>query len=244
MARLDGRVVLISGGARGQGAAEAARCVAEGATVWITDVLDTEGEKTAADLGITYRHHDVVDAGRWEEIVGEVTAEHGRLDGFVNNAGIFRHGGVLDTDEATYRQVIDINQVGVFLGMRAVAPAMVASGGGSVVNISSIAGLRGAAMALAYGASKWAVRGMTKSVAVELAPRGVRVNSVHPGLIDTPMLDYLAEGRFSKEDLTSRVPLGRLADSDDVADVVLFLLSDESRYCTGQEFVVDGAMTA
>lgn len=244
MARLDGRVVLITGGARGQGAAEAAKCVAEGASVWITDVLDADGEKTAADLGVEYRHHDVVDAARWAAVVDEIVGVHGRLDGVVNNAGIFRHGGVLDTDEATYREVIDINQVGVFLGMQAVAQPMIDSGGGSIVNISSIAGLRGAAMALAYGASKWAVRGMTKSAAVELAPRGVRVNSVHPGLIDTPMLDYLAAGRISRDDLTSRVPLGRLADSDDVADVVMFLLSDESRYCSGQEFVVDGAMTS
>jgi 3alpha(or 20beta)-hydroxysteroid dehydrogenase len=244
MTRLDDRIVLVTGGARGRGAAEAERCAAEGATVWITDVLDAEGEKTAADIGATYRHHDVVDAQQWQAVTDEIVAAHGRLDGLVNNAGIFRHGGLAETDEDLYRQVVDINQIGVFLGMRSVAPAMVASGAGSIVNISSIAGLMGTPTCIAYGASKWAVRGMTKAAARELAASGVRVNSVHPGLIDTAMLEYLAGSTEAKDALAELVPMGRLADAYDVADVVLFLLSDDSRYCTGQEFVVDGGVRA
>ena len=245
MARLDGKVILITGGARGQGEAEARRCTAEGASVVITDILDGDGKAVAADISATYHHHDVVSSSDWTAVVDATIEQHGRIDGLVNNAGIFVVKAMLDTDEATYRRVVDVNQVGVYLGMAAVAPSMVEHGGGSIVNISSIAGMRGAAVAFAYGASKWAVRGMTKSAAVELGPHQIRVNSVHPGLIDTQMLAELSVmGDDWKEQLAQRVPIGRLASADDVADVVLFLLSDESRYCSGQEFVVDGAVTA
>jgi 3alpha(or 20beta)-hydroxysteroid dehydrogenase len=244
MARLDGKVALISGGARGQGAAEAALFAAEGATVVITDLLDDEGAKTAADIGATYLHHDVTSEAGWTAVVDEVTARHGRLDVLVNNAGIFRVLPMMMTTEEVYRQVIDVNQVGVFLGMKAVTPTMVEQGSGSIVNISSVAGLRGGGGTLAYSASKWAVRGMTKVAASELAPFGVRVNSVHPGIIETKMLDEIAQyGEGAMEAVVARIPMGRSTGPDDVARLVLFLASDESSYCTGSEFVVDGGMT-
>jgi 3alpha(or 20beta)-hydroxysteroid dehydrogenase len=244
MARLDGKVALISGGARGQGAAEAALVAAEGATVVITDLLDDEGAKTAADIGATYLHHDVTSEAGWTAVVDEVAARHGRLDVLVNNAGIFRVLPMMMTTEEVYRQVIDVNQVGVFLGMKAVTPTMVEQGSGSIVNISSVAGLRGGGGTLAYSASKWAVRGMTKVAASELAPFGVRVNSVHPGIIETKMLDEIAQyGEGAMEAVVARIPMGRSTGPDDVARLVLFLASDESSYCTGSEFVVDGGMT-
>ena len=163
MGKLDGRVALITGGARGQGAAEAALFAAEGATVFLTDVLDDEGEKTAAACGGVYLHHDVTSESRWEDVVQAILKDHGRLDILVNNAGIFKLGGVVTTTLEDYRQVIEINQVGVFLGMRAVAKPMIERGSGAIVNISSVAGMQGSPGAIAYGASKWAVRGMTKS---------------------------------------------------------------------------------
>jgi 3alpha(or 20beta)-hydroxysteroid dehydrogenase len=161
----------------------------------------------------------------------------GRLDVLVNNAGIFRLGQLASTTVDDWQQA-----TGVFLGMKAAAPVMRAQRSGSIVNISSVAGLRGSAGAFAHGASKWAVRGMTKSAAQDLAPVGVRVNSVHPGLIATAMLDQL--GEQPREALGARIPMGHTADADDVARLVLFLASDESAYCTGHEFVVDGGMTA
>jgi 3alpha(or 20beta)-hydroxysteroid dehydrogenase len=242
MGRLDGKVVLVTGGARGQGAAEGRRCAAEGATVVLTDVLDDEGAATAAAIGVRaeYRHHDVTDPAAWTAVADGVLDRHGRIDVLVNNAGVFRILGLLDTDPQEWDRIVAVNQTGVFLGMRAVAPAMMAAGRGSIVNISSMAGLQGTS-ALAYSATKWAVRGLTRSAARELGPHGVRVNSVHPGLIDTAMLDELGDRRSA---VAQRVPLGRVATADEVADLVLFLASDESSYCTGHEFVVDGGMTA
>jgi len=242
MARLEGKVALITGGARGQGAAEGRLFAAEGATVYLTDVL-SEGRSVADEIGGTFFEHDVTDAAAWEAISKDITAEHGRIDVLVNNAGIFRLGGVTTTDQELWDSTIAINQTGVFLGMRAVAPTMIDNGGGSIINISSIAGLRGAGVALAYASTKWAVRGMTKSAAQELAPAGVRVNSIHPGIINTPMLAAFDEAGV-REDVRSRIPMGFEATADDVANMALFLPSDESSYCTGSEFVVDGGMTA
>ena len=243
--KLDGRVALITGAARGQGAAEAQLFASEGATVVLTDVLDDDGAKTAAECGGVYLHHDVRDETRWQQVVQEIVARHGHLDVLVNNAGIFRMAGILTTTEAAYREVIDINQVGVFLGMRAVAPQMVSQEGGSIVNISSIAGMQGSAGALAYSASKWAVRGMTKGVAQELGRYGVRVNSIHPGIIDTPMLHEAASSDSGMRDrFTRSIPMGRLAEAEEVAKLALFLACDDSSYCSGAEFVIDGAMTA
>ena len=177
MGKLDGRVALITGGARGQGAAESALFASEGASVVLTDVLDADGRATAAAIGGMYLRHDVTSEARWDEVVAEVVAQHGKIDILVNNAGIFKTGGILNSSLADYMRVIEVNQVGVFLGMRAVAKHMVERGSGAIVNISSIAGMQGSPGAAAYGASKWAVRGMTKGAASELGRYGIRVNS-------------------------------------------------------------------
>ncbi len=242
MARLAGKVALITGGARGQGASEGRLFASEGATVYLTDVL-TEGRAVADEIGGTFFEHDVTDAAAWEAIAKDIVAEHGRIDVLINNAGIFKLGGVTTTDRELWDTTIAINQTGVFLGMQTVAPTMVENGSGSIINISSIAGLRGAGVALAYASTKWAVRGMTKSAAQELAPAGVRVNSIHPGIINTPMLATFDDADL-REDVRSRIPMGYEASADDVANMALFLASDDSSYCTGSEFIVDGGMTA
>jgi 3alpha(or 20beta)-hydroxysteroid dehydrogenase len=247
MGRLDGKVVLITGGARGQGAAEGTLFASEGAAVVLTDVLDDEGKQTAADIGdrATYLHHDVTSEDDWSATVDAVLAEHGRIDALVNNAGIFMVLPMAMTSLEEYERVIGVNQVGVFLGMKAVTAPMVDQQSGSIVNISSVAGLRGSPGTIAYSASKWAVRGMTKVAANELAPFGVRVNSIHPGIIDTPMLGELTKwGDDAMERILSRIPMGRIAVADDVARLALYLVSDDSAYSTGAEFIVDGGMTA
>ncbi|HVM51682.1 MAG TPA: glucose 1-dehydrogenase [Acidimicrobiales bacterium] len=244
--RLDGKVALISGAARGQGEAEARLFAAEGARVVLADVLDEDGTTVAKDLGdaAMYVHLDVTSESDWQAAVDKAIDRFGAIDVLVNNAGVFTMGPLAMTELEDYRRVIDINQVGVFLGMKAVASHMAARATGSIVNISSVAGLQGSAGTIAYTASKFAVRGMTKVVAKELGPFGVRVNSVHPGLIDTAMLRQITDVVNDDALLKSRIPLGTFAESGDVADLVLFLASDESRYCTGAEFVVDGGMTA
>ena len=240
MALLDERVAIITGGARGQGAAEGARFTAEGAVVYLTDVLAAEGEETAAGIGATFLEHDVTDPQQWNTVVERVLEEQGRIDVLVNNAGILYWGGITQTPLEVWERVVAVNQTGVFLGMRAVAPPMIEQGSGSIINISSIGGLRGAEVCFAYGATKWAVRGMTKSAARELGPHGIRVNSIHPGIIDTPMM---ADQRIA--DMAKRcVPLGRTASPDEVAKLALWLACDESAYATGAEFVLDGGFTA
>jgi len=241
MGRLDGKICLITGAARGQGAEEARLFAREGATVWLTDVLDDPGARTGADIGGTYRHLDVRSERGWADLVAEIIARDRRIDVLVNNAGIFRSNRMRETSLEEFTTVMDVNCVGVFLGMRAVATPMREAGAGSIVNISSLAGLQAAAGAFAYGTSKWAVRGMTKSAAIELARRGVRVNSIHPGLIETDMLGQLPT---DLDRMTRGVPLGRTAAASEVAAVALFLASDESSYCTGSEFVVDGGLHA
>jgi len=245
MGRLDGKVAIVTGGARGQGGAEAALFRAEGAEVVLTDVLGDEGQALAADIGATFVAHDVRSEEEWAEVVRQTVERHGRIDVLVNNAGIFQRAKLLDTDVETYRRIIDVNQVGVFLGMRAVAPTMIAQGAGSIVNISSIAGLRASAGGFAYGASKFAVTGMTKSAAMELARHDIRVNSIHPGMIETDMMTEVTGGSTDRHDRFARsVPLRRPAEPDEVARLALFLASDDSSYCTGSEFVVDGGLTA
>lgn len=243
MGRLEGKVALITGGARGQGAAEAARFVLEGATVYITDVLDEEGAATAAELGdaVTFLHHDVTSEQEWIAIVDGIVEAQGRIDVLVNNAGIFQVIGVADTSLEDWNRMIAINQTGVFLGIREVGRKMCEQGSGSIINISSIAGMGGVPMAFAYSASKWAVRGMTKSAAIGFAPHGVRVNSVHPGIIETAMLEEFGD-RIPA--ITNQIPIGRTASADEVANLVLFLASDEASYCSGHEYLVDGAMKA
>lgn len=243
MGRMDGKVALITGGARGQGEAEGRLFRDEGAEVVLTDVLAAEGGALATEIGATFIEHDVTDEAAWQGVAKQVMADHGRVDVLINNAGIFRMAGLNETDRALWDSMIAINQTGVFLGMQAISPAMIEQGSGSIINISSIAGLRGAGTAFAYGASKWAVRGMTRSAAQELAPHGVRVNSIHPGIIDTPMAQEF--DRVGVRDLvTERIPMGHLADASEVAKLALFLASDDSTYCTGSEFIVDGGFTA
>ncbi len=242
MDRLENKVALITGGARGQGAAEARLFAEHGAKVCVTDVL-SEGQAVADEIDGLFFEHDVTDSGAWEAVVAEVVGHYGKVDILVNNAGIFRLGGVTDTDRELWDSTIAINQTGVFLGMAAVTPNMVENGSGSIINISSIAGIRGAGRALAYAASKWAVRGMTRSAAQELAPSGVRVNSIHPGIIDTPMLQTF-DAAGVREQVQAAIPMGFEASAYDVANLAMFLASDESSYCTGSEFIVDGGMTA
>ena len=243
MGRLDGKIALISGGARGQGAAEAKLFAAEGATVRITDVLDDIGNETAESLGdaVSHRHHDVAAGDQWTRVMDELLQDFGRLDVLINNAGIFQMGNLATTTLDDWDRMIAINQTGTFLGMQAAARPMREQKSGSIINISSIAGLSGAAMAHSYGATKWAVRGMTKSAARELAEFQVRVNSIHPGIIETPMLEAFGNLR---EQIEQSIPFGRTAEASEVAQLAVFLASDESSYSSGHEFVIDGAMRA
>ena len=248
--RLEGKVALITGGARGMGASEAQLFIDEGAKVVISDVLDSVGQETAKRLSpdgsvCTFIHHDVTKEDDWVSVVESVIKMYGQLDILVNNAGIFERGSVLDTTLPAFSRTMDINVTGVFLGMKAVAPHMVSRGKGSIINISSVAGLDGTPGFLAYGASKWAVRGMTKGVAKELAPFGIRVNSIHPGIIDTPMLQTFDEaGEGVREMVRTRIPLGYEAEPIHVARLALYLGSDDSAYSTGSEFVVEGGWSA
>ncbi|WP_034471955.1 glucose 1-dehydrogenase [Afipia sp. P52-10] len=243
MARFDGKVILISGGARGQGAAEARLLVAEGAKVVIGDVLEKEGTALAKELGIaaTFVHHDVTSEAAWTNAV-KAAENFGGLHGLVNNAGVYQPKSLMETDTALWDRHIRINQYGCFLGMKAVVPAMERTGGGSIVNISSGAGLRGSPQAFAYSATKWALRGMTKSAAIDLARHKIRVNSVHPGPIDTEMLNVRTPEQNAAR--VKAVPMKRQGTADEVAHLVLFLLSDESGYITGAEVAIDGGITA
>jgi len=246
--RLEGKVALITGGARGMGASEAALFADEGASVVVSDLRVDAGEETARRISpdgsvCRFVRHDVTSEDDWVATVAFVLDTFGRIDILVNNAGIFEGGTVLDTTLEAYRRTIDINQVGVFLGMKSVAPLMVAQKSGSIVNISSVAGMAGTPGFLAYGASKWAVRGMTKGVARELAPYGVRVNSIHPGIIDTPMLAAFDDAGV-RELVRQRIPVGYEAEPVHVARLALYLASDDSSYSTGSEFIVDGGWSA
>lgn len=241
---LEGKVALITGAARakGQGAAEGRLFASRGATVVLTDVLDEEGERTAAGIeGADYLHLDVASEEGWDAVVGDIVARHGRLDILVNNAGIARTARLVNTTMDDWHLTMAINQTGVFLGMRAGARAMIEAGnGGSIVNISSVAGMEGLFGSTAYGASKWAVRGMTKIAAKELGRHGIRVNSIHPGFIDT---DMLAQGNFDDDQrakMARSAPIGRIGVPEDIAGMALYLVSDAASFVTGQEFVVDG----
>jgi 3alpha(or 20beta)-hydroxysteroid dehydrogenase len=235
MGRVDGKVALISGGARNIGGASARLLVAEGAKVIIGDLLDEEGAALAAELGDSarYVHLDVTSDDDWRAAVALTVTEFGKLDVLFNNAGIFNGGPINRYKAELWHQMLDVNLTGAFLGMRAASDAMIAAGGGSIINTSSIEGLRGTPWAHGYVASKWGLRGLTKSVALELAPHGIRVNSIHPGRISTPATDAMPEDMIP-------IPLGRPGKPEEVATFVLFLASDESSFSTGAEFVVDG----
>lgn len=233
--RVDGKVVLISGGARNIGGASARALVAEGASVVIGDVLDDEGKALADELGdaARYVHLDVTSDEDWRAAVAFAVAEFGKLNVLFNNAGIFNGGPLNRYKRDQWQQMLDINLTGPFLGMRAATDALIAAGGGSIINTSSIEGLRGTPWAHGYVASKWGLTGLTKSAAMELAPHGIRVNSVHPGRISTPATDQMPEDLIP-------IPLGRPGKPEEVASFVVFLASDESSFATGAEFVVDG----
>jgi 3alpha(or 20beta)-hydroxysteroid dehydrogenase len=239
--RLEGKVALISGGARGQGAAEARLFAAEGAKVVIGDVLDDEGRRTADELGdaVSYSHLDVTDEDNWQAVVAEAEALHGPVGVLVNNAGVLSFGSLEKVELAEFERVMRINVHGVFLGMKTVAASMERAGGGSIVNTSSTSGLTGLPFLSAYTASKWAVRGLTKTAAIDLGRKGIRVNSVHPGGIDTPMI----AGTASDAPFYKRLPVARMGTADEVARAVLFLASDEASYTTGAELAIDGGAT-
>lgn len=239
MGRVDGKVALITGGAkdRGMGAASARMLVAEGAKVVIGDVLDEEGAALAAELGdaARYVHLDVTSGEDWKAAVDTAVREFGKLDVLVNNAGIVQAAPLKTADIERWKKVLDVNLTGPMRGIQAVIDPMIAAGGGSIVNISSIEGMRGAVWAHSYVASKWGLRGLTKSTALELAPEKIRVNSIHPGFIRTPMTKHLPD------DIVS-APMGRAGTPEEVATFVVFLASDESSFATGSEFVVDGGL--
>jgi 3alpha(or 20beta)-hydroxysteroid dehydrogenase len=243
--RLDGKVALVTGAARGIGAAIARRFAAEGARVLITDVDEDGARQLAAELGALARGHDVTSEAAWAEVARWAVELHGHVDVLVNNAGLFLSARLQNTSLDEFRRVQEVNQVGVFLGMRTIAPLMVSQGSGSIINMSSVSGRMGSPYLTAYAASKWAVRGMTKCVAKELAPAGVRVNSLHPGLTDTDMhARQQAQTPELVRKLTAGIPMGRIGDPSEVADAAVFLAADESRYVTGSEIVIDGGASA
>jgi len=245
MGMLEGRVAIITGAARGQGAAAARRFVGEGARVVIADVTDDTGKTLADELGAAalYRHLDVSSEQEWDAVVGEAVEQFGGLDVLVNNAGVLHFAALTDTTLADYQRVIGVNQIGTFLGMRAAARVMRADG--SIVNVSSVEGMAGMPYVLAYTASKFAIRGMTKVAALELGPRGIRVNSVHPGMIDTKMVqDAIGGHEVDVTPVTNKLALRRVGRAAEIAELVLFLASDRSSYSTGSEFVADGGSLA
>ncbi|HYN34535.1 MAG TPA: SDR family oxidoreductase [Ilumatobacteraceae bacterium] len=232
---LDGVVAIVTGAARGMGESHVRGLVAAGARVVATDVLDDLGTALAEELGdsVMYRHLDVTDEAAWNEVVTSTEATWGPIGVLVNNAGIVTFGSIEDMTLEQFQRTIDINLTGVFLGMHSVVPSMKRAGGGSIVNISSMAGLQGLANLGAYVASKWGVRGLTKTAALELGAFGIRVNSIHPGPIRTPMIGGL------RDSLGSRQPIARVGEPSEVTAMLLFIVQ-EATYSTGHEFIVDG----
>ena len=247
--RLENKVAMISGGARGMGAVEARLFAQEGAKVIIGDMLEEEGRKVEAEINETggecvFVVLDVTDEDAWQRAVDLAVSRFGKLDILVNNAGIYRAHTVEDTTADEWDQVMDINAKGVFLGTKYAIPAMRKAGGGSIVNISSVAGLTGSKQTTAYTASKGAVRLLTKSTAIQYASEDIRANSVHPGTIETPMTEEFLADPAMREDRMDRTPIGRLGQPEDVAYGALYLASDESSFVTGSELVIDGGRTA
>ena len=247
--RLEGKVALISGAARGQGETEARLFAREGASVVLGDILESEGEAAATAIGESggdarFIALDVTSEDDWISAVRFTVETFGRLDILINNAAIYARTLIVDTDIEEWRRIMDINMTGVFLGTKHAVPAMRESGGGSIINISSTAGLVGSARGSAYGTSKGGVRLFTKYTAIQHAPDGIRANSIHPGPVDTEMIsDNLSTPEGRAESL-ARIPLGRIGTVMDVAYGALFLASEESSFVTGSELVIDGGMTA
>ena len=246
MGRLDGKVAIVSGAARGQGEAEARLFVAEGAKVVLGDVLDDVGAKVAESIGTDarYVHLDVSNPADWKAAVETAQSAFGKLNVLINNAGILKVGAIETQPLDEYLTVINVNQVGCFLGMQAVIPAMRAAGGGSIVNTSSVSGLIGTVGLAAYTASKFAIRGMTKVAAMELGHSNIRVNSVHPGGVDTAMLRMEEFDNIDDEAVYGAQPIPRVAQPEEIAKMMVFLASDDSSFSTGSEFVADGGYTA
>lgn len=243
MARLEGKVAIITGAAQGMGAAHAKLFIEEGAKVVLTDLNEEKGQQTAAELGdnAIFVKQNVTSEEDWKAVVDKAVEAFGKVDVLVNNAGITMAKSILDMTLSDYRKIVEINQVSVFLGIKAVAPAMIEGGKGSIVNISSMNGLVGGAVG--YTDTKFAVRGITKAAALELSRQGIRVNSVHPGVIATPMV-VQEDTKAAVEAFSKHIPIGRVAEPSEVSNLVLYLASDESSYSTGSEFVIDGGLTA
>ena len=248
--RLQGKVAIITGGARGQGAAEARMFVREGAKVVFGDILDDEGRQVEAEIAAAggeavYVRLDVTDEDAWREAVGTAVSRFGKVDILVNNAGIASWNAGDDATVEEWDRIMEVNAKGVFLGTKAVIPAMRTAGGGSIINISSISGMVGQTnIHPGYNASKGAVRILTKSTAVQHAAEGIRCNSIHPGPVKTPMTERGWSDPEWLQAMRRRTPLGRYADPDEIAYGVLFLASDESSFMTGSEMVIDGGVTA
>ena len=250
MGRLDGKVALISGGARGQGAAEARLFAQEGAKVVIGDVLDAEGTRVAAEIAESggdclFVHLDVTREDDWRDAINAAVSRFGKLNVLVNNAGIWRRGKLEDTTTEDWDAILNVNAKGVFLGSKLAIAEMRKAGGGSIINISSTAGLVGGPRSTAYTASKGAVRLLTKATAVQYGMEGIRANSIHPGPIDTDMIREIWQGdEGTRAESIARTVLGRAGTVDDIAYGALFLASDESSFMTGSEMVIDGGVTA
>jgi 3alpha(or 20beta)-hydroxysteroid dehydrogenase len=244
MGRLDGKVAIITGGARGMGAATSRLFVEEGAKIAITDVLEEAGTELAKELGDAARfyRHDVTSPEGWSALVEKVEADLGPVDILVNNAGILLFKTLLETSIEEYKKVLDVNLCGEFLGIKAVAPGMIARGKGAIVNISSVDGMKGANGLGAYSSSKWGVRGLTRVAAMELGHKGIRVNSVHPGGVDTIMTNHDNSSRDKVSERFGNIPLQRVGAPEEVARATLFLSSDDASYLSGAEIAVDGGM--
>jgi 3alpha(or 20beta)-hydroxysteroid dehydrogenase len=245
MGKLQDKVAIVTGGARGMGEATSRIFAAEGAHVIITDVLDREGEKLAGELGdaASFHHHDVTDEEAWRSVVANTRRRWGRIDVLVNNAGVVLFRTILDTEKSEFEKVISINLVGTFLGIKNVAPVMIEQKKGSIINVSSVDGMKGCNALGAYAASKWGVRGLTKVAAMELGFQGVRVNSIHPGGINTAMGNPMGSSVPEANRAYTGQPIQRIGAPEEVARTTLFLASDEASYICGAEIAVDGGMT-